>query len=80
MLGFLTGPATVRAAAGSATRQHPAPAGVHAELLPLRPGTSTAEVTRGGRSTARVELPYAVDRRVPVRDLQYHAATSGRPS
>ncbi|RST00728.1 hypothetical protein EF910_30605 [Streptomyces sp. WAC07149] len=60
-------------------REHPTPAGVPAELLPLRPGTSAAEVVRGGRSTVRVELPYAVDDRVPVQDLQYQAATSGRP-
>ncbi|MGE7384593.1 glycoside hydrolase family 71 protein [Streptomyces sp. NPDC004126] len=79
VLSFLTEPATVRAAVGPTAREHPAPAGVHAELLPLRPGTSAAEAVRGGRTTARVELPYAADDRVPVQDLQYHAATSGRP-
>lgn len=79
VLSFLTGPATVRSTVGPTAREHAAPAGVHAELLPLRPGTSSAEVVRGAGSTARVELPYAVDHRVPVQDLQYYAATSGRP-
>ncbi|MFJ3876542.1 glycoside hydrolase family 71 protein [Streptomyces sp. NPDC090077] len=79
VLSFLTGPATVRSTVGPAVREYPAPAGVHAELLPLRPGTSSAEAARGGKATARVELPYPVDHQVPVQDLQYHAATSGRP-
>ncbi|MFF5701083.1 glycoside hydrolase family 71 protein [Streptomyces sp. NPDC012794] len=79
VLSFLTEPATVRSVVGSATREHRAPAGVHAELLPLRPGTSAAEVARAGKAAVRVELPYPADHEVPVQDLQYYAATSGRP-
>ncbi|MCX5381525.1 glycoside hydrolase family 71 protein [Streptomyces sp. NBC_00091] len=80
VLSFLTAPGTVRTAVGPARAEHGAPAGVHAELLPLRPGTSSAEVVRDGKGAARVELPYPVDHEVPVQDLQYYAATSGRPA
>ncbi|MFG2292729.1 glycoside hydrolase family 71 protein [Streptomyces sp. NPDC048603] len=80
VLSFLTAPATVRTTVGSAKASHEAPAGVHATLLPLRPGTSEAEVVRGGRAVkgAGVELPYPVTRSVDVQDLQYYAATSAR--
>ncbi|MEU9037310.1 endo-1,3-alpha-glucanase family glycosylhydrolase [Streptomyces sp. NPDC048352] len=80
VLSFLTEPAGVRTRVGSAAREYGAPAGVHAELLPLRPGTSSAQVVRDGKASARVELPYPVARGVPVQDLQYYAATSGRPA
>lgn len=78
VLSFLTGPATVRTAVGPVTAEHEAPAGPHAELLPLRPGRSAAEVVRGGRAGAAVELPYRVEPTVRVQDLQYYAASSGR--
>ncbi|MEV8531792.1 glycoside hydrolase family 71 protein [Streptomyces sp. NPDC051211] len=78
VLSFLTAPATVRTTVGSVEGRHDAPAGVHAKLLPLRTGTSAAEVVRGGRTGAEVELPYPVDRSVEVQDLQYYGATSAR--
>ncbi|OEJ34577.1 hypothetical protein BGK67_27460 [Streptomyces subrutilus] len=78
VLSFLAGPAVVRTAVGSAQDTHDAPAGVHSELLPLKPGTASATVVRGGKDGTRVRLPYAVDRTVEVQDLQYYAATSGR--
>ncbi|WP_223837595.1 glycoside hydrolase family 71 protein [Streptomyces venezuelae] len=80
VLSFLTAPATVRSTVGSAVTGHEAPAGLHAKLLPLRPGTSAATVVRGGKNGVEVELPYRVDRTVEVQDLQYYAATSGRGS
>ncbi|MFD3325126.1 endo-1,3-alpha-glucanase family glycosylhydrolase [Streptomyces sp. NPDC058701] len=78
VLSFLAAPAVVRTAVGSAKDSHEAPAGVHSELLPLKPGTSSAEVVRGGKVATGVELPYPADRTVEVQDLQYYAATSGR--
>ncbi|MFB7783012.1 endo-1,3-alpha-glucanase family glycosylhydrolase [Streptomyces vinaceus] len=78
VLSFLTAPATVRTEVGGARDTHEAPAGIHSELLPLRPGTSSAAVVRGGKAATEVELPYAADRTVRVQDLQYYAATSGR--
>ncbi|MEU3059671.1 glycoside hydrolase family 71 protein [Streptomyces subrutilus] len=80
VLSFLAAPAVVRTAVGSAKDTHEAPAGLHSELLPLKPGTSSAEVVREGRTRAEVELPYPADRSVEVQDLQYYAATSGRGS
>lgn len=78
VLSFLTAPASIRTAVGTAGDAHAAPAGVHSELLPLRPGAGSAAVVRDGTAGARVELPYRVDRTVEVQDLQYHAASSGR--
>ncbi|MGW7189070.1 glycoside hydrolase family 71 protein, partial [Streptomyces sp. NPDC054838] len=78
VLSFLTQPATVRTTVGSAQDAYEAPAGPHSELLPLKPGTSSARAVRGGRAAAEVELPYPVDRTVEVQDLQYYGATSGR--
>ncbi|MGW5851254.1 glycoside hydrolase family 71 protein [Streptomyces sp. NPDC055254] len=78
VLSFLTGPATVRTAVGSAKDTHEAPAGLHSELLPLKPGTSSAAVVRDGEPGPDVALPYPVDPKVEVQDLQYYGATSGR--
>ncbi|MEV7611876.1 glycoside hydrolase family 71 protein [Streptomyces sp. NPDC089799] len=80
VLSFLTAPASVRTTVGSAKTSYDAPAGLHAKLLPLRTGTSAAEVVRAGRAVkgAEVELPYPVTRSVDVQDLQYYAATSAR--
>lgn len=78
VLSFLRAPATVRTVVGAAQDAHEAPAGIHSELLPLRPGTSSAAVVRDGKAGAEVELPYAADRTVQVQDLQYYAVTSGR--
>lgn len=78
VLSFLAGPGVVRTAVGSAKDTHEAPAGVHSELLPLKAGTTSAAVVRGGKAGAEVRLPYPVDGTVEVQDLQYYAATSGR--
>ncbi|MFI9063349.1 endo-1,3-alpha-glucanase family glycosylhydrolase [Streptomyces sp. NPDC053429] len=78
VLSFLTEPATLRTTVGSFQDTREAPAGPHSELLPLKPGTSSARAVRGGRTCAEVELPYPVDRTVDVQDLQYYGATSGR--
>ncbi|WP_030854557.1 glycoside hydrolase family 71 protein [Streptomyces sp. NRRL F-4474] len=78
VLSFLTSPAAVRTTVGTTRSSHDAPAGIHAELLPLKAGTSGAHVVRGGKATAEVDLPYRVDHAVDVQDLQYYAATSGR--
>ncbi|WP_073908763.1 glycoside hydrolase family 71 protein [Streptomyces sp. CB00455] len=78
VLSFLAEPATVRTATGSAKSSHQAPAGVHCELLPLKTGTATAAVVRDGKAGADVKLPFPVDPKVEVQDLQYYAATSGR--
>ncbi|MET9883424.1 endo-1,3-alpha-glucanase family glycosylhydrolase [Streptomyces sp. NPDC006430] len=78
VLSFLTAPAAVRTTVGPAEDTHQAPAGVHSELLPLRPGTSSAVVVRDGRTGAEVELPYPVDHKMAIQDLQYYAVTSGR--
>ncbi|MER7461498.1 endo-1,3-alpha-glucanase family glycosylhydrolase [Streptomyces sp. NPDC097981] len=78
VLSFLTAAASVRTVVGTAEDTHDAPAGVHCELLPLRPGTSSAVVVRDGRPGAEAELPYPAERTVAVQDLQYYAVTSGR--
>ncbi|MFZ3474066.1 glycoside hydrolase family 71 protein [Streptomyces sp. 4.24] len=78
VLSFLTRPASVLRTVGSAKGTYEAPAGVHSELLPLTPGTSSATVVRDGKAGAGVRLLYPVDRKVEVQDLQYYAATSGR--
>lgn len=78
VLSFLSAPAGIRTAIGSAKGAYEAQAGVRSELLALNPGTSSATVVRDGNAGARVELLYPVDRKVDVQDLQYYAATSGR--
>lgn len=78
VLSFLTGAAAVRTAVGAADGRHEAPAGIHSQLLPLKPGTSSAQVVRDGKAGVKVDLPYRVDHKVEVQDLQYYAATSGR--
>ncbi|WP_405942409.1 glycoside hydrolase family 71 protein [Streptomyces sp. NBC_00207] len=78
VLSFLSGPAVVRTTVGSAKGSHEAPAGIHSQLLPLKAGTSSAQIVRDGKAAAKVDLPYRVDHAVEVQDLQYYAATSGR--
>jgi hypothetical protein len=55
-----------------------APAGVHTELFPLRPGTNTVSVTRAGTVTAQVTSPFTVTNTPVVQDEQYYGVTSGR--
>ncbi|KJK53549.1 glycoside hydrolase family 71 protein [Streptomyces sp. NRRL F-4428] len=78
VLSFLTQPASVRTTVGTAEGAHDAPAGIHSKLLPLRTGASSAHVVRDGTATVKVDLPFRVDHKVEVQDLQYRAATSGR--
>ncbi|MFE5807771.1 endo-1,3-alpha-glucanase family glycosylhydrolase [Streptomyces sp. NPDC056491] len=78
VLSFLTGPGSVRTIVGSVRGSHEAPAGIHSQLLPLKVGTSSAQVVREGKSGVQVDLPYRVDYDAEVQDLQYYAATSGR--
>lgn len=44
----------------------------------MKAGTSSAQVVRDGKGGVKVDLPYRVDHKVEVQDLQYYAATSGR--
>ncbi|GGT72036.1 glycoside hydrolase family 71 protein [Streptomyces lateritius] len=78
VLSFLTAPASVRTTTGGTESGYRAPAGVHARLLPLRTGHSSATVVRGGESTTTVTSRYPVRRPVEKQDLQYYAVTSGR--
>ncbi|MFJ5550272.1 glycoside hydrolase family 71 protein [Streptomyces sp. NPDC093225] len=78
VLSFLTAPGSVRATVGGSGSTYKAPAGPHAELFPLRPGTSSAVARRSGKTVASVGLEYPVTHVVQVQDLQYYAATSGR--
>ncbi|MGW3321301.1 endo-1,3-alpha-glucanase family glycosylhydrolase [Streptomyces virginiae] len=80
VLSFLTGAGSVRTTVGTAQGGYEAPAGIHAQLLPLKAGTSSAQVVRDGKGGVKVDLPYRVDHKVEVQDLQYYAATSGRES
>lgn len=78
VLSFLTAPSQVRTESGGETGSYRAPSGVHAQLLPLRTGHSTATVVRDGRTTTAVTSRYPVRRPVERQDLQYYAVTSGR--
>ncbi|WP_314246590.1 glycoside hydrolase family 71 protein [Streptomyces sp. DSM 40907] len=80
VLSFLTGSGAVRTSVGTTEGSYEAPAGIHSQLLPLKAGTSSAQVVRDGKAGAKVDLPYRVDHKVEVQDLQYYAATSGRDS
>ncbi|MGW7428261.1 glycoside hydrolase family 71 protein [Streptomyces sp. NPDC054861] len=78
VLSFLTAPARVRTGTGGTQGAYQAPAGVHAQLLPLRTGHSEATVERAGRITTTVTSRYPVRRPIDRQDLQYYAVTSGR--
>ncbi|MFF5932612.1 glycoside hydrolase family 71 protein [Streptomyces sp. NPDC012508] len=78
VLSFLTAPADIRTRTGDTESGYRAPAGVHAQLLPLRTGHSAATVVRAGATTTKVTSRYPVRRPVDKQDLQYYAVTSGR--
>ncbi|MFJ3582365.1 glycoside hydrolase family 71 protein [Streptomyces sp. NPDC090127] len=78
VLSFLTAPADVRTRTGTTASGHRAPAGVHAHLLPLRTGHSSATVVRSGTTTTTVRSRFPVQRPIDRQDLQYYAVTSGR--
>ncbi|WP_328535637.1 glycoside hydrolase family 71 protein [Streptomyces sp. NBC_00344] len=78
-LTFLTAPATLDTVVGTDRQSHPVPAGVRPTLVPLHTGWSSAVVRRDGRQVAEVAARHPAESRVDVQDLQYYAATSGRP-
>ncbi|MFF9012857.1 glycoside hydrolase family 71 protein [Streptomyces sp. NPDC014870] len=78
VLSFLTAPAEIRTRTGTATDTYRAPSGVHARLLPLLTGHSSATAVRDGTTTTTVTSRYPVRRPVDRQDLQYYAVTSGR--
>ncbi|MCB5164080.1 hypothetical protein LG634_04415 [Streptomyces bambusae] len=78
ILSFLKSPATVGTKVGGTAGSHRAPGGVHAELIPLRSGLSSATASRNGRKVAEVRSRYAVSRVVAVQDLQYYGVSGGR--
>jgi Glycosyl hydrolase family 71 len=78
VLTMLTAAATVTATIGGVAHTYTAPAGVHAELFPLKTGTNSVSVTRAGTVTAHVASPFTVTGTPTVQDEQYYAADSGR--
>lgn len=78
VLSFLTAPADVRTRTGATPGGYRAPSGVHARLLPLRTGHSSATVVRDGTTTTTVTSRHPVRSPVDRQDLQYYAVTSGR--
>ncbi|QFY11104.1 DNRLRE domain-containing protein [Nonomuraea phyllanthi] len=78
VLTMLTGSATVSVTIGGSVQTYTAPAGVSARTLPLRPGSVSASVSRGGGAVAEVSSPYAVSATPYVQDLHYRAVSSGR--
>lgn len=57
-----------------------APAGLSVCTAPLVPGPVAASASRDGDRVTGVTSPYRVRASPPVQDLQYVAATSGRPA
>ncbi len=80
VLAFLTRPATLTVTTGAATTSRPVPAGTTPVVVPLRTGRVSGAAVRDGRTAAAVELPFRVVSHPEVQDLQYRAATSGRPT
>ncbi|NYV75617.1 glycoside hydrolase family 71 protein [Streptomyces sp. UH6] len=80
VLTFLAGPGAVDVTVGDLHERYTVPEGVRAELLPLRPGRTTAEVTRGGATTTEAVTRFAVTEKPEVQDLQYYGVTGGRPA
>lgn len=78
-LTFLTAPADVDTVVGADRQSHRVAAGVRPTLVPLRTGWSSAVVRRDGHQVAEVTSRHPAESQVDVQDLQYYAATSGRP-
>jgi hypothetical protein len=79
VLTFLTSNATVTTSVGGAVRTYSAPAGVHAELVDLHPGSHRVTVTRGGSTPLSVSSSVDTTLTPPVQDLQYYFVSSTRP-
>lgn len=77
-LNFLTSPATVSINVGGTVTSCSSPAGVSTCLAPLRSGTVTVTVTRGGETVTKVTTPSSVTSSPYTQDLQYVAASSLR--
>ena len=77
-LTFLTAPGRVTVTVGNVATSCDVPAGPATCLAPLRPGTVSAVVSRGGRPVAAVTSPHEVTATPYVQDLQYVVAGSGR--
>jgi hypothetical protein len=80
VLTFLTGPGAVDVTVGDLHERFTVREGVQAELLPLRPGRTTAEVTRGRKTVTEAATRFTVTVRPEVQDLQYYGVTGGRPA
>jgi hypothetical protein len=80
VLTFLTAPGAVDVTVGDLHERYTVRGGVRAELLPLRPGRTTAEVTRGRATVAEAATRFAVSTGPRVQDLQYYGVTGGRPA
>ncbi|MEU9576891.1 endo-1,3-alpha-glucanase family glycosylhydrolase [Streptomyces chilikensis] len=80
VLTFLTAPGAVDVTVGDLHERYTVRGGVRAELLPLRPGRTTAEVTRGRATVAEAATRFAVSAAPRVQDLQYYGVTGGRPA
>ncbi|MDN3357478.1 glycoside hydrolase family 71 protein [Actinomadura sp. DC4] len=78
VLTMLTASATVTATIGGVAHTYTAPAGVHAELFPLKAGVNTVSVSRAGAVTPQVTSPFTVTSTPTVQDEQYYAVDSGR--
>lgn len=77
-LVFLTEASTVAVKVGGTTTTCELPAGVGVCLAPLRPGSVSARVVRGGAAVASIVSPYPVVAAPDVQDLQYVASSSAR--
>ena len=78
VLSFLRAGAKVTVDVGDSRYTYAAPAGVHAELFPLEPGTITVEAVAADGAVSAVTSPSVVSAEPEVQDLQYHFAGSGR--
>lgn len=73
VLTFLTQKATVTVDVGDRRTEYVAPAGVHAETVPLRVGMVSATVARDGSTALTVHSRQPVVESPAVQDLQYYA-------
>ncbi len=77
-LALLTAPGAMAISVGGVTTTCQAGAGVTACTAPLRPGTVSVTVSRGGAPVLTVVSPFPVTATPYVQDLQYVAASSAR--
>lgn len=75
-LTYLTAPAQVTVTIGGQTHTYDAPAGEYARTFPLRTGSVSGAVQRGGTTVAEVASPYRVTATPRSQDRQYMFASS----